>query len=70
MLDKIFCYYGSWAAYGTGNAKVTVEDIDANRCSHLTYAFIGLNEDGTVRVLDQWNDVDNGNFIFFFETIS
>lgn len=46
--------------YWPGNGKFVVEDIDANRCSHATYAFIGLNEDGTVNILDSWNDIDLG----------
>lgn len=37
-----------------------MESIDVNRCTHITYAFIGLNEDGTVRILDDWNEIQRG----------
>ena len=56
--DKIFCYYESWATYRQGNAKYSVADIKTSHCTHLIYAFIGLNEnDGTIRILDSWNDI-------------
>lgn len=59
-IDNIFCYFGSWAAYRQAPGTFDVEDIDVNRCTHITYSFIGLNEDGTVRILDNthailWN---------------
>lgn len=55
--DKVFCFYGSWATYRTGNGRFDIEDIDASKCTHLTYSFIGLKSDGTVKILDDWNDV-------------
>lgn len=60
--NKIVCYYGSWATYRNGPGHVSIEDIDGNLCTHHIYAFIGLNPDGTIRVLDEWNDVTNGGF--------
>lgn len=56
-LDNIFCYFGSWAAYRQSHGHFDVEDIDVNRCTHITYSFIGLNEDGTVRILDNTHAV-------------
>lgn len=51
--DTVFCYYGSWATYRQYN----IENIDVTHCSHITYSFIGLNADGTVRILDDWADI-------------
>lgn len=59
----VFGYYGSWAIYRQGLAQFNIQDIDATKYSHLTYAFVGLNEDGTIKILDEWADVDLGKFI-------
>lgn len=56
-LDTVFCYYQSWATYRQPPATFKPEDIDVNICTHVTYAFVGLNEDGSVRILDHNNEV-------------
>lgn len=53
---KIICYYESWNAYDGYNP----EDFDASLCTHINYAFIGLWEDGNVRVEDDSLDIDQG----------
>jgi chitinase len=60
--DKVICYYASWAVTRPGNGKFVPEDIDANLCTHVNYAFLGLNNDGTLQVLDEENDVNQGGF--------
>lgn len=45
MTEKIVCYYGSWAAY-----TFPIEEINAKLCTHFIYAFVILNEDGTVGI--------------------
>ncbi|XP_063834199.1 probable chitinase 2 isoform X2 [Ostrinia nubilalis] len=61
--DKIVvCYYGTWATYRTGLGKFDVDDIDPFLCTHLVYAFIGVNAEGTVLALDPELDVEGGNF--------
>lgn len=58
---KIVCYFGSWSVYRPGNGHFDISYIDPSLCTHLIYAFAGLNEDGTVKVLDPWQDLpDNG----------
>jgi chitinase len=52
------CYYSSWAYVRPGNGNFDVENIDPQVCTHLIYAFIGVNWDGTVRVMDPWNDLE------------
>ena len=56
------CYYGSWAVYNEGHGKAAVSNIDPNLCTHVFYAFAGLNEKShTIESLDAWNDLpDDG----------
>jgi len=57
--DRLICYYGSWATYHEGNARVDVEDLTTdNVCTHLIYSFIGLNYDGSIKILDYWNEIE------------
>lgn len=63
----MFCFYGSWATYQTGGGKFDIEDIDAKKCTHLTYSFVGLKSDGTVKVLDDWNDIQLSEQKRFFK---
>lgn len=58
ILDVVFGYYSSWAIYRSD--KFSVHDIDATKYSHLTYAYVGLNEDGSIRILDPWADIELG----------
>ncbi|XP_059488791.1 acidic mammalian chitinase-like [Neocloeon triangulifer] len=59
---KVVCYYGSWANYRTGVAQFNVTNIDPFLCTHVIYAFIGANTNGTVKILDSWNDVSLNGF--------
>jgi len=57
--DRLFCYHASWATYHPSKGKVDVEDLVIDDvCTHLIYAFVGLNYDGTIKILDPWNDID------------
>nr|XP_019543590.2 chitinase-3-like protein 1 [Aedes albopictus] len=56
---NIVCYYGTWAAYRNGNGKFSVSNIDPSLCTHLIYAFVGINANGTIRVLDPWLDLED-----------
>lgn len=57
---RVVCYYGSWAVYRPGNGKFDVENIDPTLCTHLIYAFVGINTEGAVTILDSWNEIDKG----------
>ncbi|XP_076226130.1 chitinase-3-like protein 1 [Nomia melanderi] len=57
---KIVCYFGSWAVYRPGNGKVDVNDIDPRLCTHMIYSFIGINTDGSIRIIDPWADLSDG----------
>ncbi|XP_049845623.1 probable chitinase 2 [Schistocerca gregaria] len=55
----VVCYVSSWAVYRPGNGVFTVSDINPNICSHLVYAFAGLNAtDNTIITLDKYNDLE------------
>lgn len=55
----VVCYVSTWATYRQGHGKFNVEDIDPSLCTHLIYAFAGLNSSSsTIRVLDPFNDLE------------
>jgi len=67
FLDKVFCYFGSWAGGRAGNGAFSVESINANLCTHIAYSFIGLNTDGSVKLLDSGSNLFvNEEAIFFY----
>ncbi|CAL4094059.1 unnamed protein product [Meganyctiphanes norvegica] len=56
--SKVVCYYGSWAVYRPGRGKFSVEDINPSLCTHVIYAFAGLDSTTSeIKVLDPWNDL-------------
>ncbi|EDW04732.1 GH12757 [Drosophila grimshawi] len=57
----VICYQGTWSVYRPGEGKFGVEDIDPFLCTHLVYAFLGINETGELRIIDPYLDLeDNG----------
>ena len=57
----VACYLGSWAVYRPGYGKFDFDDIDPNLCTHVIYAFAGLNETTNQMVsLDPIYDITNG----------
>ncbi|XP_059479270.1 acidic mammalian chitinase-like [Neocloeon triangulifer] len=59
---RVVCYFSSWASYRNGDGKFEAENIDPFLCTHVVYAFVGTNPDGTVRILDSWNDISLNGF--------
>ncbi|UKZ75006.1 hypothetical protein TrVFT333_002678 [Trichoderma virens FT-333] len=45
-------YYPSWRVY----KDKPPSSLDVASITHIFYAFVGVNEDGTIRALDQWAD--------------
>lgn len=42
--DKVVvCYVSTWAVYRPGRGSFALENIDPNLCTHIVYAFAGLN---------------------------
>lgn len=65
--DKVVtCYFASWAVYRLGNGAFSLENLHAEYCTHLIYAFAGLNaSDWTIRSLDPCGDIEkDGNCNF------
>lgn len=46
--DKVVGYFSSWSVYRPGDGYFDVESIDPGLYTHLTYAFVGINDDGHV----------------------
>lgn len=40
----VVCYIGTWSCYRDGAGKFTLDNIDPSLCTHLIYAFAGLDE--------------------------
>ncbi|CAB3369645.1 Hypothetical predicted protein [Cloeon dipterum] len=57
----LMCYYSSWSYFRNGKGQFSVSNIDPYLCTHLIYAFIGVNNDGTVRVMDPYLDLEENN---------
>lgn len=55
------CYQGTWAIHRQSNGKFDVSNIDPFLCTHLNYAFFGIEESGDLRIIDPALDLeDNG----------
>lgn len=59
MAETIAGYFASWKVYST----CKIEDIDPSLLTILMYAFAGVNNDGSIKVLDHWADIDLGKYI-------
>jgi len=53
----VTCYYESWSVYHTGKGKFDVDQIDPHTCTHLVYAFAGMDEDFNLTPNDPWRDL-------------
>uniref|UniRef100_A0A182QE01 chitinase n=1 Tax=Anopheles farauti TaxID=69004 RepID=A0A182QE01_9DIPT len=54
----VLCYYSAWSTYRPGRGQFNVEQIDPFLCTHLLYAFFGVNDAGAITILDPWLDLD------------
>lgn len=52
----VICTYASWAAYD----NLLPENFDVNLCSHVYYAFVGISENGDVRINDERLEINDG----------
>lgn len=57
---KVVCYVTSWAFYRRGEGKFVPEHLDSRLCTHVVYAFAGLNPDSLlIHSFDPWADIEN-----------
>lgn len=52
------CYVGTWAVYRPGLGRFDIENINPFLCTHLIYGFFGINEDGSIRIIDPYLDLE------------
>lgn len=56
----IFCFWGSWSVYRYGLGTFTADMIPASQCTHLLYAFAGLDPHTyKIKSLDPWCDLSS-----------
>lgn len=59
----VACYLGSWAVYRPSHGKFSVEDIDPTLCTHVVYAFAGMDETTYEMIpLDRNYDIDQNGY--------
>ncbi|XP_077190703.1 chitotriosidase-1-like [Paroedura picta] len=51
---KMVCYFTNWAQYRPERGRFLTSNIDPNLCTHLIYAFAGMNANSITTV--EWND--------------
>ncbi|XP_012274435.1 probable chitinase 2 [Orussus abietinus] len=55
----VSCYVTSWAAYRPGKGQFGFDELRPEHCTHLIYAFAGLNATtSTIVSLDPWADFE------------
>ena len=59
---KVVCYYGSWAADREAPMTFGASDVPAEKCTHVIYAFAGLDNDGRIVSLNPELDINKGAY--------
>ncbi|XP_024149531.1 chitotriosidase-1 [Oryzias melastigma] len=54
--SRLVCYFTNWSQYRTGNGKFLPSNIDPNLCTHLIYAFAGINDQNELATIDVNDD--------------
>ncbi|KAK9891189.1 hypothetical protein WA026_013505 [Henosepilachna vigintioctopunctata] len=51
---NVVCYFSSWTTYRPGNGKYNAANLPADLCTHVLYAFVGIDYQGNLVILDDW----------------
>nr|QLI34032.1 chitinase 6-1 [Sogatella furcifera] len=62
---RVVCYYTNWSVYRPGTAKFSPQNINPYLCTHLIYAFGGLDKDNGLRPYDKYQDIEQGGYAKF-----
>ncbi|XP_050522808.1 serine-rich adhesin for platelets isoform X2 [Daktulosphaira vitifoliae] len=62
---KIVCYYTNWSVYRPGTAKFSPQNINPYLCTHLIYAFGGLDKENGLKPYDKYQDIEQGGYAKF-----
>lgn len=54
----VICYQGTWATYRISFGKFDANHIDPTLCTHVMYAFFGIEVDGRIRIIDPYLDLE------------
>ncbi|XP_055378605.1 probable chitinase 2 [Condylostylus longicornis] len=70
--DKVVvCYIATWAVYRPGKGSYAIENFDPNLCTHVVYAFAGLDiTKDAIKSLDPWQDLKDNYGKGGFERIN
>lgn len=56
----VVCYVSAWSVYRPGRGSWSLDNLDPTLCTHLVYAFAGLdNNTNTIRSLDEYHDLED-----------
>ncbi|KDR12054.1 putative chitinase 2 [Zootermopsis nevadensis] len=56
----VVCYVSTWSVYRVGRGSWSLDNLDPTLCTHLVYAFAGLdNRTNTIRSLDEYHDLED-----------
>ncbi|KAK5863917.1 hypothetical protein PBY51_000904 [Eleginops maclovinus] len=53
--SRLVCYFTNWSQYRPGQGKFMPQNVESNLCTHLIYAFSGINQANEL-VTIEWND--------------
>ncbi|CAH2084075.1 unnamed protein product [Euphydryas editha] len=56
----VVCFFSSWAMFKNPPVRFQISDIDPSLCTHIVYAFAGLDErSSTIKSINQWLDIES-----------